>query len=76
MTGLDVLESNNFAELKGKRVGLITNHTGLDRSGAAISTLMLGAGVQVTTLYSPEHGITGAEDSNIDNSKDARSVFR
>ena len=33
MTGLDVLEANGFADLKGKRIGLITNHTGLDRSG-------------------------------------------
>ena len=33
LTGLDVMEAANFAELVGKRVGLITNHTGLSRDG-------------------------------------------
>ena len=45
MTGLDVLEANGFAELKGKRIGLITNHTGLDRSGRRNIDAMVAAGV-------------------------------
>ena len=62
LTGLDVLEQENFAPLKAKRIGLITNHTGLDRQGKRNVDVMLAAGVQLTTLFSPEHGLTGKED--------------
>jgi uncharacterized protein YbbC (DUF1343 family) len=61
-TGLDVLAAENFATLRGKRIGLITNHTGLDREGKRNIDVMRGAGVQVTALFSPEHGIAGKED--------------
>lgn len=71
-TGLDVLESEGFREFKGKRVGLITNQTGLDRAGHRNIDVMLSAGVKLTTLYSPEHGITGAMDSeNVASTKDS-----
>jgi uncharacterized protein YbbC (DUF1343 family)/CubicO group peptidase (beta-lactamase class C family) len=74
MTGLDVLEANSFAELKGKRIGLITNHTGLDRSGRRNIDAMLGAGVSIATLFSPEHGISGSEDQeNVANSTDPQT---
>ncbi len=69
-TGLDVLVEGGFAELKGKRIALITNHTGVDRQGRRNIDLMKAAGVQVTTLFSPEHGISGTQDANVDNSKD------
>ena len=62
MTGLDVLASENFAPLKGKHVGLITNHTGRSRDGKRNVDLMLAAGIDVKRLFSPEHGINGAED--------------
>lgn len=62
LTGLDVLEQDKFAALKGKRIGLITNHTGLDQNGRRNIDAMREAGVQVTALFSPEHGITGKED--------------
>ncbi|MBZ5603603.1 MAG: serine hydrolase, partial [Acidobacteriia bacterium] len=62
LTGLDVLEQEKFAALKGKRVGLITNHTGIDRAGRRNIDAMIAAGVRLTTLFSPEHGITGKED--------------
>ena len=73
LTGLDVLEQNNFIDLKGKRVGLITNQTGIDRAGDRNVDLMLHAGVNVTTLYSPEHGIAGVADANVSNSKDPKT---
>jgi len=74
MTGLDVLEANGFADLKGKRVGLITNHTGLDRSGRRNIDAMLAGGVTITTLFSPEHGISGSEDQeNVANGTDAET---
>jgi uncharacterized protein YbbC (DUF1343 family) len=69
-TGLDVLEAQNFAPLKGKRVGLITNHTGLDRDGHRDIDLMMHAGVEIMTLFSPEHGIAGVKDEAVGNSSD------
>ncbi|MEK7409329.1 MAG: exo-beta-N-acetylmuramidase NamZ domain-containing protein [Acidobacteriota bacterium] len=62
LTGLDVLAGEKFASLAGKRVGLITNHTGLGREGKRNVDMMLEAGVRVTALFSPEHGLGGGED--------------
>lgn len=62
LTGLDVLGEQQFAPLAGKRVGLITNQTGLDRQGKRNVDLMLQAGVKVQSLFSPEHGIEGQQD--------------
>jgi len=61
-TGLDVWESEHFHTLAGKRVGLITNQTGIDRQGRRNVDQMLAAGVHVTALFSPEHGFVGKED--------------
>ncbi len=61
-TGLDVLEAQGFAPLRGKRVGVITNHTGLTRSGQRGIDVMRKAGVQIVALFSPEHGFAGTED--------------
>jgi uncharacterized protein YbbC (DUF1343 family)/CubicO group peptidase (beta-lactamase class C family) len=70
-TGLDVLEQEKFAPLQGKRIGLITNQTGLDRSGKRNIDVMRAAGVRLTALFSPEHGIAGKEDRpDIADSKD------
>ncbi len=62
MTGLDVLAADGFAALKGKRVGLITNQTGVDRTGKRNVDLMRAAGVNLVALFSPEHGFAGKED--------------
>ena len=71
LTGLDVLEQSQFAELQGRRVGLITNQTGVDREGRRNVDLMIAGGVHVTALYSPEHGITGrADQTDIADSRD------
>jgi uncharacterized protein YbbC (DUF1343 family)/CubicO group peptidase (beta-lactamase class C family) len=61
-TGLDVLEQEGFASLQGKRVGLLTNQTGVDRQGRRNMDVMLAAGVKVTALFGPEHGIAGTQD--------------
>jgi uncharacterized protein YbbC (DUF1343 family)/CubicO group peptidase (beta-lactamase class C family) len=71
LTGLDVMTRDGFSELRGKRVGLITNHTGIDRLGKRNVDLMLNSGIHVTTLFSPEHGISGVADENVPNSRDA-----
>ncbi len=71
MTGLDVLEEDGFSELKNKRIGLITNQTGLDRRGKRNVDAMLAGGVKIETLFSPEHGITGTADESLANGRDA-----
>ncbi|HTD44035.1 MAG TPA: exo-beta-N-acetylmuramidase NamZ domain-containing protein, partial [Bryobacteraceae bacterium] len=72
LTGLDVLEAEKFAPLAGKRIGLITNHTGLDRNGRRNVDAMREAGIRVTALFAPEHGITGKEDRpDVADEKDA-----
>ena len=74
LTGLDVLAALNFAPLRGKRVGLITNQTGLTRDGRRNIDVMLAAGVKLVTVFSPEHGLSGTEDQpNIADSKDPAS---
>jgi uncharacterized protein YbbC (DUF1343 family)/CubicO group peptidase (beta-lactamase class C family) len=72
LTGLDMLEQDKFAALKGKRIGLITNQSGLDQNGRRNVDAMREAGVQITTLFSPEHGLTGKEDrEDVADAKDA-----
>ena len=73
-TGLDILAASRFGILKGKRVGLITNQTGLDREGRRNVDLMKAAGIEVAALFSPEHGFAGAEDhENVADNKDPAS---
>src|ERR1019366_4653037 len=62
LTGLDVLEEQGFALLKGKRVGLVTNPSGVDRFGRRNVDAMRKSGVNVEALFSPEHGWAGAVD--------------
>jgi uncharacterized protein YbbC (DUF1343 family) len=72
LTGLDVLVEEKFAPLQGKRIGLITNHTGLSRDGKRNVDLMLAAGLKIVSVFSPEHGLAGREDQpNVADSKDA-----
>jgi uncharacterized protein YbbC (DUF1343 family) len=76
-TGLDVMVEQQFRPFKGKRVGLITNHTGIDRQGRRNIDLMLDAGVKLVALFSPEHGIEGLEDrENVAGSTDRRTGIK
>jgi uncharacterized protein YbbC (DUF1343 family) len=69
--GLDVLEAQKFAALRGKHVGLITNHTGVDFNGkTAIELLARAPGVELVALFSPEHGIAGHAEGRVASSKD------
>lgn len=71
LTGADVLERDNFAPLKGLRVGLITNHTGHDRErNPTIDLLYNAPEVKLTVLFSPEHGIRGTADEKVADSYD------
>jgi uncharacterized protein YbbC (DUF1343 family) len=69
--GIDVVESQKFAPLRGKHVGLITNHTGVDSQGRSTSDLLARApGVHLVALFSPEHGIAGRLDEKVSSSRD------
>ena len=71
LTGIDVLERDNFKQLAGMRVGLVTNHTGRDREGRqTIDVLNKAPGVKLVALFSPEHGIRGLVDDKVADSKD------
>jgi uncharacterized protein YbbC (DUF1343 family) len=71
LTGIDVLERDKFKQLESRRIGLITNHTGLNRDGKrTIDLLHEAPGVKLVALFSPEHGIAGALDH--DDIADAR----
>lgn len=64
LNGLDVLERNNFAELEGMRVGLITNATGVNkRLVSNIDLLHQAENVQLVALFGPEHGVRGDIDA-------------
>jgi len=65
-TGIDALEAENCAPLEGRRVGLITNQTGLDAEGRrTIDILRQAPGVRLATLFSPEHGLQGRADERV-----------
>jgi uncharacterized protein YbbC (DUF1343 family)/CubicO group peptidase (beta-lactamase class C family) len=73
-TGIDVLRAGGFAALKGMRVGLLTNHTGLARDRApTIDVLADAPGVTLAALFSPEHGIRGLLDATVPSAKDEKT---
>lgn len=59
-TGIDVLQDHNFKELEGKRVGLVTNPTGVNRNLVSTVDILHNApNVELVALYGPEHGVRG-----------------
>jgi uncharacterized protein YbbC (DUF1343 family)/CubicO group peptidase (beta-lactamase class C family) len=71
LSGLDVLRADGFAALRGKRIGLVTNHTGRARDGATTIDLLHAAkDLTLVRLFSPEHGIRGILDANVPSSRD------
>jgi len=74
LNGIDVLVKTDFAALRGLKIGLITNHTGRDRQGrATIDLLKQAPEVQLTALFSPEHGIRGELDEKVGDGEDAKT---
>jgi uncharacterized protein YbbC (DUF1343 family) len=75
LNGIDVLVRRKFADLKGLRVGLITNQTGIDaQRRSTIDLLAEAPGVKLKKLFSPEHGIRGELDQEkIGDSKDKKT---
>lgn len=73
-TGIDALERDDFKALRGQRVGLVTNHTGLTRDGrATVDVLHEAPGVTLQALFGPEHGIRGEVDAKFADSSDPRT---
>lgn len=59
-TGVEVLRDMEFAPLKGKRVGLITNPTGIDKNFISTIDILFNAdSVELVALFAPEHGVRG-----------------
>ncbi len=76
--GVDVLRKNDFAALRGQKVGLITNHTGLAKDGRSTVELLNDApNVTLAALFSPEHGFAGKLDiAKIGDSKDSTTGLK
>ena len=73
-SGIEVLAASGFAPLKGKNIGVITNHTGVDVQGRSTLKLLLKApGVKVRAIFSPEHGLSGLLDEKVASGTDAAS---
>jgi len=59
-TGIEVLRDRGFEGLQGRRVGLVTNPSGVDRHlNSTIDILYNAQGVELVALYGPEHGVRG-----------------
>ncbi len=64
--GIEVLLADSLDLVRGRRVGLITNHTGRDRAGvSSIDRLAAHPEVELVALYSPEHGIRGSAEAGV-----------
>ncbi|MFH1850716.1 MAG: DUF1343 domain-containing protein [Candidatus Neomarinimicrobiota bacterium] len=62
VTGIELLKQQNFAVLEGKRVGLVTNATGVDwQLRSTVDLLFEAPNVNLVALYGPEHGVRGAQ---------------
>lgn len=74
LTGIDVLERDNFKQLAGMRVGLVTNHTGRDRQNRSTIDVFYNApNVKLVALFAPEHGIRGLADDKVSDTKDEKT---
>jgi uncharacterized protein YbbC (DUF1343 family) len=77
LNGIDVLARDNFKQLAGMRVGLVTNHTGRDRRGRQTIDVLReappAANVKLVALFAPEHGIRGALDDKVSDARDEKT---
>ena len=78
ITGLDVLIEQNFAQLKGKRVGVITAQTGVTEERRRVIDVLANApGVKLVAIFTPEHGLEGSrDDRKIDDGIDQATGVR
>ena len=70
-TGIDVLASEKFESLAGLRLGLITNHSGIDSAGRrTVDLLHRAPGVKLATIFTPEHGFSGRAEGKVSSTKE------
>lgn len=77
--GIETLRNNGFKQLEGKRVGLITNTTGVDNNmKSTVDILFEAPNVKLVALYGPEHGVRGDVHAGdvVDNSVDATTGIK
>jgi len=74
LNGIDVLVKDDFKQLLGLKIGLITNHTGRDRNGTpTIDLLHNSSSLKLVSLFSPEHGIRGEIDAHVKDGIDEKT---
>src|SRR5262249_16861339 len=74
LTGIDLLKHDGFRPLRGRRLGLVSNHSGVDRQGnRTIDLLCQASEVTLVAIFSPEHGIAGRADSAVADAKDEKT---
>jgi uncharacterized protein YbbC (DUF1343 family) len=62
LLGVDILKNMDYAPLRGKRIGLVTNQTGVNSAGVRTRLVLKSApGVKLVALFTPEHGLDGTE---------------
>jgi len=74
LSGLDIVEKDHFQQFKGKKIGLICNHTSIDKDGKHIVDLF-HENADVEAIFAPEHGFRGdeANGATISTEKDAKT---
>jgi len=71
-TGIDVLVAEKFDSMAGLRLGLITNHSGIDSAGRrTVDLLHKAPGVKLVTIFSPEHGFSGRAEGKVSSTKES-----
>ncbi len=78
-TGIDVLETRGFDIFRGKRIGLCTNPTGVDKNlKSTIDVLFEAEDVRLVALYGPEHGVRGNAHAgdHVENEVDAKTGLK
>jgi len=76
-TGIDVLAAEKFGPLAGLRVGLITNHSGIDSAGRRTVDLLCQApNVKLVAIFSPEHGFSGKAEGKVSSMKEPLTGLR
>ncbi len=74
LDGIDVLKADGYKLLAGRKIGLVTNHTGRSIGGESTIDLLAHApGVTLVALFSPEHGIRGDADEKVASSRDEKT---
>jgi uncharacterized protein YbbC (DUF1343 family)/CubicO group peptidase (beta-lactamase class C family) len=77
LSGIDVLKRDDFKPLAGRKIALITNHTGRDRDGNRTVDLLAGAkNLKLVRLFSPEHGLYGVLDEKVGHGTDEKTGLK